>query len=75
MRVLIVDDHEVVRRGVISLLASRSDCVVVGEAANGVEAVEKASELKPDVVLMDVSMPVMNGLEGHSPHPQCPPLL
>ncbi|MFZ0808726.1 MAG: PAS domain S-box protein [Candidatus Sulfotelmatobacter sp.] len=64
MRVLIVDDHEVVRRGVISLLASRSDCVVVGEAANGVEAVEKARELKPDVVLMDVSMPVMNGLEA-----------
>ena len=64
MRVLIVDDHEVVRRGVVSLLATRSDCVVCGEAANGVEAVEKARELKPDVVLMDVSMPVMNGLEA-----------
>lgn len=64
MRVLIVDDHEVVRRGVVSLLGSRADCVICGEASNGLEAIAKARELKPDIVLMDISMPAMNGLEA-----------
>ncbi len=64
MRVLVVDDHEVVRRGVIGLLRSAPDCVVCGEASDGREAVEKARELKPDVVIMDVSMPTLNGLEA-----------
>jgi PAS domain S-box-containing protein len=64
LRILIVDDHEVVRRGLRSLLASRVDWEVCGEAADGVEAVEKAKTLRPNVVLMDISMPRMNGLDA-----------
>lgn len=64
MRVLVVDDHEVVRRGVISLLHDQLECEVCGEAAHGQEAVEKAAALKPDVVIMDVSMPGLNGLDA-----------
>ncbi|HUO14888.1 MAG TPA: PAS domain S-box protein [Verrucomicrobiae bacterium] len=64
LRVLIVDDHEIVRRGVVSLFINRPDCIVCGEASNGLEAIEKARELKPEIVLMDVSMPAMNGLEA-----------
>ncbi len=64
MRVLIVDDHEVVRRGVRSLVETRRDISVVGEAGDGLEGVEQARALKPDVVVMDVSMPKMNGLEA-----------
>ncbi len=64
LRILIVDDHEVVRRGLQKLLASRSDWSVCGEAEDGVEAVEKAKSLRPDVVLMDISMPRMDGLEA-----------
>ncbi|MGA2694488.1 MAG: response regulator [Terriglobales bacterium] len=64
MRVLIVDDHEVVRRGVRSLVETRSDIEVVGEAGDGLDGVEQAKVLKPDVVVMDVSMPKMNGLEA-----------
>jgi PAS domain S-box-containing protein len=64
MRILVVDDHEVVRRGVISLLRSHPECEVCGEAAQGQEAVEKVAALKPDVVVMDVSMPVLNGLDA-----------
>ena len=64
MRVLVVDDHEVVRRGVISLLHDQLECEACGEAAHGQEAVEKAAALKPDVVIMDVSMPGLNGLDA-----------
>ena len=64
MRVLIVDDHEVVRRGVRSLLAQQPGCEVCGEAADGRDAVEKARELLPDVIVMDASMPRLNGLEA-----------
>jgi PAS domain S-box-containing protein len=64
MRVLIVDDHEVVRKGVRSLLLTRPDLDVCGEAVDGRDAVEKASQLKPDVIVMDVSMPRLNGLEA-----------
>jgi PAS domain S-box-containing protein len=64
MRVLVVDDHEVVRRGVIGLLRGAPDCVVCGEASDGREAIDKARELIPDVVIMDVSMPTLNGLEA-----------
>ncbi len=64
MRVLIVDDHEIVRRGVRSLLLSQADCDVCGEAVDGQDAVEKARELKPDVIVMDVSMPNLNGLDA-----------
>src|SRR6202163_2559967 len=62
LRILIVDDHETVRRGVRSLLSSRRDWVVCGEAGDGLEAVEKAKSLRPDVVLMDISMPRMDGV-------------
>ena len=64
MRVLIVDDHEVVRKGVRSLLLTRPDLDICGEAVDGRDAVEKASELRPDVIVMDVSMPRLNGLEA-----------
>src|SRR5579863_2148281 len=64
MRVLIVDDHEIVRRGVRSLLLSQANCDVCGEAVDGQDAVEKAKELRPDVIVMDVSMPNLNGLDA-----------
>lgn len=64
MRLLIVDDHEVVRRGVRSLLADRAECEVCGEAIDGQDAVDKARELNPEIVVMDVSMPRLNGLEA-----------
>ncbi len=64
MRVLVVDDHEVVRRGVRALIQSHSNYEVCGEAVDGQDAVEKAQELNPDVIVMDVSMPRLNGLEA-----------
>jgi PAS domain S-box-containing protein len=64
MRLMVVDDHEVVRRGVRSLLLERVECEICGEAVDGQDAVEKARELVPDVVVMDVSMPRLNGLEA-----------
>ena len=64
IRVLIVDDHTLVRDGIRALLALIADIEVVGEAANGKEALEKIKTLAPDVVLMDLAMPVMGGLEA-----------
>ena len=64
IKVLIVDDHTLIRDGIRALLSLASDIEVVGEAANGKEALEKAKELSPDVVLMDLSMPIMGGLEA-----------
>jgi two-component system, NarL family, nitrate/nitrite response regulator NarL len=61
-RILLVDDHPVVRKGLVSCLSSRANLIVVGEAADGFEAVRKVGELSPDLVLMDVEMPQMNGL-------------
>ena len=63
-RVLIVDDHTLVRDGIRALLELVADVEVVGEATNGKEALEKVKELFPDIVLMDLSMPVMSGLEA-----------
>ncbi len=62
IRVMIVDDHKVVRQGLRLFLHSDQELTIVGEAANGAEAVELARKLRPDVVLMDILMPVMNGI-------------
>lgn len=62
--VLLVDDHAIVREGTREILEREKDIVVVGEAANGKEAVELALELKPMVIAMDIAMPVMNGIEA-----------
>ena len=64
IRVLIVDDHAVVRRGLRSLFQIEQDIVVAGEAANGIEAVEAAQSLKPDVIIMDLIMPDKGGAEA-----------
>jgi len=63
-RILIADDHEVVRRGIRSLLEHHPGWEVVGEAENGREAVERTGQLKPDLVLLDIGMPYLNGLEA-----------
>ena len=57
MRVLVVDDHELVRRGICSLLATEPSFTICGEAFDGQDAVQKASDLRPDIVVMDISMP------------------
>jgi DNA-binding NarL/FixJ family response regulator len=64
LRILLADDHELVRRGIRGLLSVRCGWRVVGEAANGQEAVEKANKLKPDVAIVDVSMPDLDGLQA-----------
>jgi len=76
IRVLITDDHELVRRGLAQLFSGVDDIDVVGEATNGAEAAELAAARAPDVVLMDLSMPVVDGVEGtrriRAAHPQLP---
>ena len=62
--VLLVDDHTVVRQGLRALLESEADLKVVGEAENGRQAVRLAKKILPDVVVMDVAMPVLNGIEA-----------
>ena len=64
IRVLFVDDHEMVRIGISSYLSTQEDISVVGEAASGREGIEKAEELKPDIILMDLVMDDMNGIEA-----------
>ena len=74
LRILIADDHEVVRRGLCALLQAREGWEICAEAKDGREAVEKAAQLKPDVVILDVGMPNLNGLAAtrqltqHDPH-------
>jgi len=63
LRILLADDHGLVRRGARALLQARHGWRVVGEAANGREAVEKATKLKPDVAIVDISMPELDGIE------------
>src|ERR1700687_3221965 len=63
MGILIADDNDAVRRGVVGLLSSETNWKVCGEARDGSEALQKARELLPDLILLDVSMPGMNGLE------------
>ena len=69
IRVMIVDDNPVIRRGIAALLAEADDIEVVGEASDGREALRVAAEAHPDVVLLDVRMPLMDGLRP--PH-RCP---
>jgi DNA-binding NarL/FixJ family response regulator len=64
VRILIVDDHEIFRRGLRSLLESRSDWEVCGEATDGQDAVDMAKQLQPDVVVLDITMPRLNGLDA-----------
>lgn len=64
IRVMIVDDHEMVRMGLAAYLETLPDMTIVGEAANGLEAIRLAQELKPDVILMDLVMEVMDGIEA-----------
>jgi DNA-binding NarL/FixJ family response regulator len=64
VRILIVDDHEVVRQGLRTILSARPDWQICGEAENGKQAVEEARRLQPDIIILDVTMPVMSGLEA-----------
>jgi DNA-binding NarL/FixJ family response regulator len=64
IRILLADDHAILRQGTHQLLEHESDMEVVGEASDGAEAVELVSKLQPDVVIMDIAMPVMNGIEA-----------
>ena len=64
IRILTVDDHPLLRDGIAGLIADESDMVLVGEAANGREAIEQFRRLHPDVTLMDLQMPEMNGLDA-----------
>jgi two-component system, NarL family, response regulator NreC len=64
IRILLVDDHAVVRQGFRMILGAQSDMEIVGEAGNGREALSQAAELQPDVVVMDVAMPELNGIEA-----------
>jgi len=79
VRVLVADDHEVMRMGIRNLLEVQPGWTVCAEANNGKEAVEKTLQLHPDVIVMDISMPVMNGLEAASQitkkEPQIPVIL
>lgn len=63
-RIVIVEDHRILREGLRALLASNSDMEVAGEAENGIEAIRSVTRLKPDLVLMDISMPRMDGLDA-----------
>jgi two-component system nitrate/nitrite response regulator NarL len=64
LRILVADDQEAIRKRVCSILESRINFEVCAEAANGREAVEKAQELNPDVVILDITMPILNGLDA-----------
>jgi DNA-binding NarL/FixJ family response regulator len=64
LRILVADDHESVRKGVCVILGTRGDIEVCGEAANGREAIDKALELKPDLIILDITMPVLSGIDA-----------
>jgi DNA-binding NarL/FixJ family response regulator len=64
IRILTVDDHPMLREGIAAVIESQPDMQIVGEASNGVEAVKRFTELRPDVTLMDLQMPEMNGIEA-----------
>jgi len=64
LRILVADDHTAVRRGVCTLLSSRNDLEVCGEAQDGKEAIEKTRELEPDLIILDITMPVLDGFSA-----------
>jgi DNA-binding NarL/FixJ family response regulator len=64
LQVLLVDDHAIVRKGIRSMLESYRDIQVVGEASNGIEAIKLMEQLHPNIVLMDINMPKMDGVEA-----------
>ena len=64
IQILITDDHQLFREGIVSLLSALPQIVIVGQAENGQEAIEKAKNLKPDIVIMDLSLPVINGVDA-----------
>src|ERR1700736_6618793 len=64
LRILVADDHESVRKGVCVILGARGDIEVCGEAANGREAIDKAQALKPDLIILDITMPVLSGIDA-----------
>lgn len=64
LRILVADDHESVRKGVCVILGTRGDIEVCGEAANGREAIDKALELKPDLIILDITMPIVSGIDA-----------
>ena len=76
VEILIADDHELFRRTLRSFLESQPNYRICGEASDGIEAIEKVRQLRPDIVLMDINMPRMDGLGGDSSHsaarlPEC----
>jgi len=75
IRVLLADDHAIVREGVRMILNAQPDMEVIGEASNGVGALSLANTLKPDLVLMDIGMPGMNGLEATRALKEAQPLI
>jgi DNA-binding NarL/FixJ family response regulator len=64
IRIVVADDHELVRAGLRGTISQQENWIVCGEAANGVEAISKVVELKPDIVILDITMPLMSGLEA-----------
>lgn len=73
IRLILADDHAMLRQGTVSLLSRENDLNIVAEAGNGLQAVELTKQLKPDIVIMDVRMPLMNGIEAtRAIHDECP---